>query len=69
MIHTEKEAAEKWCVNWASVPVDGNPLCGTYRCMAWRWVPDKDGETMKKVGDEYFEVGFCGLAGKPRGVE
>jgi hypothetical protein len=63
---TEKEAREKWCVNWASVPIDGNPLCGSSQCMAWRWAYEGPyGEpAMKKEEDEYRETGYCGIAGK-----
>lgn len=70
MILTEKEAKGKACCDGGYGAVvraddEGKYNCIASKCMAWRWVPDKDGETMKKVGDEYFEVGYCGLAGKP----
>jgi len=63
MMTTEEEAKKKWCcVGYAN----GKEAlkCGGSECMAWRWPPDKDGEMMRKVGNEYFEVGYCGLAGR-----
>ena len=69
MRFTEAEARKIMCPLVMANSWDSLDDCRGHRCMAWRWVPDVAGETMKKVGDEYFGVGFCGLAGQPRGVE
>ena len=65
MILTEQEAKEKWCCIGHANPGDWLKCFGS-KCMAWRLVLDDDGSRMKKVGEEYFDVGYCGLAGKPQ---
>ena len=65
MILTEKEAMDKTCCGAFSVHPDTDGRCMASFCMAWRWMPDKDGDSMKKEGDGFAETGYCGLAGMP----
>lgn len=54
MIATEKEAGEKYCVDWI-IPKDYTPYCIASKCMAWKWLTRTD----TRVGDRR---GCCGKA-------
>ncbi len=58
---TEDEARAKWCPMGDGAGADS---CVASSCMAWRWHRRPKGHEKDWSG-----LGYCGLAGKPEGME